>query len=168
MAKVRRIPLYARDGHIRAYVLVDDGDLGQLNQWRWLLGGAGYAVRYEGPRPYRRMIYMHRHILGLDAGDTRHCDHENRDRLDNRRSNLRVAPHGHADNRQNQGVGPRNTSGFRGVTKRGNRWIAQAQLRGVTHYLGIFDAIEEADTAARFFRATQMPFSEDARSAERK
>jgi hypothetical protein len=34
---------------------------------------------------------VRRAILGLEAGDVRQCDHINRDTLDNRRANLRMA-----------------------------------------------------------------------------
>jgi hypothetical protein len=58
-------------------------------QRRWYLNGsatAGYAVSTE----HKRMVLMSREILGLERGDKREADHENRDRLDNRRSNLRA------------------------------------------------------------------------------
>lgn len=99
---MKRIPLRNRFKEIIAYALVDDEDFDWLNQSRWCLSSHGYAIR-NVPTPERgiigRHIAMHRELLDLKFGDPRQGDHVNRDRLDNRRCNLRVATH--AENMQN-------------------------------------------------------------------
>jgi hypothetical protein len=92
------IPLHARDGSVRDYAAVDDidADLGQVS---WSLGSAGYAQRQtqrgsrKGPAVRKTvMLSLHRAIaqrMGID--DAPMVDHEDRDKLNCRRHNLRPA-----------------------------------------------------------------------------
>lgn len=73
---------------------------------------------------------------------TQLLDHKNRNRIDNRISNLREASD--ALNSKNQSLYKNNVSGFHGVTKHGNRWRARINVNGVKLHLGVFDTIEEA------------------------
>jgi hypothetical protein len=144
--------------------LVDDADYDHLTQWSWSLKSDGYVQRGTEIGGVKRCITMHRQILGLAYGDRRQGEHKNRNPLDNRRTNLRVAGRGQADNQQNKGLAINNKSGYRGVSRgKGRRnWRAQAGLAGVNHDLGYFDTPEQADAAVRTFRAQHMPFSDDA------
>ena len=76
-------------------------------------------------------------------------DHINRNKLDNRISNLREVTRG--ENIANSGVKSNNTSGFVGVTKRPrcpeNPWHARITVRGVRIPLGFFATPEEAGDA---------------------
>jgi len=72
-------------------------------------------------------------------------DHKNGDPLDNRRQNLRLCTH--AQNQHNTGLSCVNTSGFKGVSKRGKRWKAQIRINGKQTYLGTYDTPEEAGAA---------------------
>ena len=163
--KVKKIPLRKKGGSVCAHTLVGDADFEWLNRWQWHLGTHGYASRTtETARDGKRMYLMHRQILGLGHGDRRQGDHRNRNRLDNQRSNLRIAARGARDNSQNQGLYSTNKSGYRGVSwcKRTRKWSAQVALNGQSPYLGMYDTPEEADRAVKAFRAEHMPFSEDA------
>lgn len=44
---------------------------------------------------------------------------------------------------------PNNTSGYTGVYKKGNRWIAQIMFKGKLYYLGSFENIEDAVAARK-------------------
>lgn len=160
---MKRIPLRASDGSVCAWAFVDDADFEWLNQWRWYLKN-GYAGRSAGPRGGRRTVYVHRLILGLEPGDPRQGEHENRNPLDCQRSNLRIATRADADNKQNLSLQVNNTSGYRGVvwSKRVRKWLARTQIDGRSNHLGCFDTPEEADVVVKAFRAAHMPFSEDA------
>lgn len=69
------------------------------------------------------------------------ADHISRDRLDNRRSNLRWA----TKKQNGANMQPRpNSSGYRGVSRRGTRKKFQAII---TLHLGTFDTAEEAARA---------------------
>jgi hypothetical protein len=144
---------------------VSKRDFEWLSQWTWYLGSNGYVCRKVRVEGKHRTILMHRLILGLDFGDPRMGEHEDRNPLNCQRSNLCIAARGNADNSQNQGLRTDNVSGYRGVHwhKPRRRWTAQARFDGKTHYLGLFDTPEEADAAVKACRAQRMPFSEDAR-----
>lgn len=158
---MKRIPLRAKDGSVRAYALVDDADFEWLSQWPWHFS-MGYAMRKGG----RKTVNMHRQILGLERGDRRQGEHKNRNPLDCRRSNLRIAERGQADNQQNRGAQVNNTSGYRGVFWSGKeqKWVANARVGGM-RFCRCFETAELADIAVKAFRAQHMPFSEDARLA---
>jgi hypothetical protein len=154
------VPLYRRDGSVADYALVDPSDHAAVTQYRWCLHPFGYAVRSVGPRSNRGQIRMHRTVMGLELGDPREVDHENRDRLDNRRANLRIVTR--AQNLQN--VPARGgASRHRGVTwdKRRDRWQAQAKLNGRQHFLGYFRSETDAAEAAAAWRAEHMTHAID-------
>lgn len=71
-------------------------------------------------------------------------DHINRDTLDNRWSNLRVATR--SQNMANTALDARNTSGASGVTwdKARNKWRAQLRVNGRKTNLGRFETREQA------------------------
>src|ERR1039458_7612826 len=96
------------------FALVDDEDFEYLNQFKWCYDGKGYAVRRKpgpGSRNYG-FIWMHRVVNNtLEGMDT---DHINRDKLDNRRSNLRTASR--TLNNHNRLPAINNVSGIRGVS----------------------------------------------------
>lgn len=104
---------------------------------------------------------MARRIVGLKHGDKRQVDHINRDRLDNRRENLRIV-NGDAENRQN--VPARGgTSRFRGVSYDSSRdsWVAQAKAKGAGRLMKRCSSEVEAARVAREWRREHMPFSTD-------
>ncbi len=76
-------------------------------------------------------------------------DHENRDRDDNRWSNLRTAS-GELNN-LNRGVFRNNTSGHKGViwNKRLQKWVALIGRGGKQVHLGTFTSVEAAGAAYR-------------------
>lgn len=103
---------------------------------------------------------LHRVILGLGPKDNVEIDHINRDRLDNRRCNLRIL-----DRQRNaQNVPARGgSSQFRGVTwdKNRRKWVAQANHEQRHIFLGRFDSEQAAADAAARFRELHMPYSTD-------
>lgn len=76
-------------------------------------------------------------------------DHINRDRADNRISNLRIATA--KQNGENQTLSVANTSGVKGVTwcKANYKWLAQIQHNKVNMYLGYYSNIADAKVARR-------------------
>jgi hypothetical protein len=165
MPGAKRIPLRRHDGTIRALALVDAEDFEWLTQWRWHLAGNGYATR-NVPLPSGKQypVRMHRQLLGLERGDPRQGEHRNRDRLDCRRGNLRIAERGMKDNLQNVGSHACSSSRYRGVSWHGQtrKWAARVILDGKAHWLGVFANEAEAAAVASAWRAEHMPFSEDA------
>jgi hypothetical protein len=101
---------------------------------------------------------MHRLILGLSPGDGLCADHINRNKLDNRRSNLRIVPP--TANTQNM-VRHGGTSPYRGVhwAKAERRWRAQISKNGKGIALGYYDDEIEAARAAQRARLELMPYA---------
>lgn len=121
--------------------------------WRWQgsISRLGYGVFHAGGRPLKAHRYAYELAFGpIPRG--LEIDHQCRTRACvNPRHLLAVT---RKQNVENQGISPRNTSGFRGVTwsKAKSRWEAVVRHKGVTHYLGAFDDVVEAAEAARKMR----------------
>lgn len=129
------------------YTLVDNQDFDYLNHWKWCLGSGGYAIRTEyNPK---RTIYMHRILFTVQTlfGDKLDIDHINRNKLDNRRSNLRLATR--SQNQFNRSATKRSSTGIKGVFwyKRKKKWISQIRINRVLKHLGYFDNIKDAELA---------------------
>ncbi len=162
---MRRIPLHNRDGSVRAYALVDDQDYDLINIYTWYMTSEGYVARTASLHGLKRTVWMSREVLGLAYGDGLKADHKNRNRLDNRRSNLRVVTD--AQNQQNRSAegnqtfqGSPTSSRHRGVSMyRNGMWRVQIQLDGKKYHLGYFDDEEEAGRVAIEARRQAMPSS---------
>lgn|SRR3972149_1096163 len=121
----------------RKYAKIDDKNFNFINQWKWYFSH-GYAMRDTSDG----RIYMHRQINNTEGHlDT---DHINRDKLDNRRCNLRSVSR--SKNQFNRGKPRNNTSGFIGVTwcRRDRNWQAQIKLNQRNIILGRFNNIFDA------------------------
>lgn len=158
------VPLTGRrDGQrvIVGHAKASPEDFDELSSYRWHLSPKGYACRgLARPGGRTTTVRMSRQILGLKIGDPRQADHINRDRLDNRRTNLRIVTH--QQNHQNRPSDRGSASPFRGVTRDGEWWRASVFLNGRRVNLGRFADEQEAAQAAAAFRAEHMPFSADA------
>lgn len=127
------------------FALVDESDYERLSAWCWCALALGYAVRGMDEDGKFRMVYMHREIMSA-PGDLQ-VDHINRDRLDNRRCNLRLATQ--TQQRGNIPLSPHNKSGYRGVYWRKDiqRWSARISIGDRSRALGCFDTPEDAAVA---------------------
>jgi len=137
---MRQIPLTKG-----AVALVDDADFDWLNQWKWCTGGGGYATRGVRREGKQFAVRMHRELLGLpQVYDGRDGDHINRDRLDNRRENLRISTR--SQNLRNRRVATSSVSGVRGV-----HWDARCGLwcARLTVHAGRYETRAEAEAAVK-------------------
>jgi hypothetical protein len=150
-----QIQLRAPGGGV-AFALVDAGDLPMLQGFHWTLTKEGYAHQNSKRAAYR----MHRMIMGMANNDGRQVDHINRNRLDNRRANLREVTN--AQNRQNLPAMPGSTSRFRGVSwdRATKTWIAQCRKDDRIYWLGRFTSEVQAARVAERFRTEHLPFAE--------
>jgi hypothetical protein len=100
---------------------------------------------------------MHRLILGVKDRKIR-VDHKDRNGLNNQRNNLRIA-----NVVQNAGNSRKrdNKTGFKGVSRRGKRFMAYIGVKGKVSYLGSFDTAELASVA--YEAAANKYFGEFAR-----
>lgn len=73
----------------RGFALVNDWDAPMVREYPWCLAN-GYDVHNFYNRGNPIVVAMHRFVLGVLPGDPRIVHHVNGDKLDNRRSNLRI------------------------------------------------------------------------------
>lgn len=144
---MKRIPL----GKSGEFTLVDDEDYAWLSRWKWKLHSQGYACRTSWDAHSKKWLCILMHRLIADTPAHLQADHINRRRLDNRRCNLRNVTG--SVNTRNQGISPRNTSGFRGVTwdKSRGKWQAKTKHQGRWIFLGRFATAVEAGAARADF-----------------
>ena len=136
-------------------VLIDDEDYENIVSHSWFVYPSRrnfYAARQIKLNGKKVKVQMHREILGLTFGDGKIVDHINRNGLDNRKSNLRIASH--SLNRYNSSMRIDNVSGYRGVFwhKKSKRWRATICIEYNQIYLGQYidktAAAEAYDQAA--------------------
>jgi hypothetical protein len=123
------------------YVLVDEEDYEKLNQKNWYLHKNGYAFSNDFTK-------MHRYILNY-TGTELMVDHKNRNKLDNRKSNLRLCTR--SQNMQNSISGYNKK--YKGVfiikNKRFNTQyiVSKIVVNKKTLYIGTYKNLEDAAKA---------------------
>lgn len=155
------IPLLNRKGETVGHAIVDAEDVGLAAQ-SWYLRPAGYAGRSVGVGGNKQQtILMHRLICGLTVGDRRLVDHIDRNKLNNRRANLRVVTR--SGNAQNYPKRPATSSRHRGVSwhKGHKRWVAYGQVNGAFRRLGEYKDENEAGAVALQWRLANQPLATD-------
>lgn len=127
-------------------ILLDKDDWLKYHQFNWWVGKNGYACGHMGD--WKRHFYLHRVIKNTPKGKV--TDHINHNKLDNRKSNLRIV--GQSENMLNRGVlNKNNTSGFTGVSfieffgrNKVPRWTAVIKINRKVKYLGSYITKAEA------------------------
>lgn len=130
--------------------IVDDEDACKISSSSWHYTGNGYAAA----RINYKIVFMHRLLCPCPKG--MEVDHINRNRLDNRKSNLRVVTK--HENRINKSMKSSNKSGYKGVfwDTRRKRFLANISVNGKTIFLGRFfnkgdAALAYNDAAVKYF-----------------
>lgn len=130
--------------------IVDDEDYEWLSKWKWTALPTAhrvYARRAYWDGDKYKTVYLHRQIMNATGKIT--VDHINRDGLDCRRANMRLATN--SQNCFNTGMRRNNTSGIRGVSwwKAMRAWRADIRIMGRHIHLGKFLTIRAAESAYR-------------------
>jgi hypothetical protein len=121
----------------KAVAVVDADDWERLSRHRWRLS-KGHAITDIGSTT----VSMHRMIVGAREGQV--VDHRNRQRLDNRKENLRRCTH----EENNLNTSPRGqASRYRGVWMSKGKWRAAITRHGRRQYLGYWDTELQAAMA---------------------
>jgi hypothetical protein len=158
----RKISIWGVVDHhkvVVAHALVDSDDFDLVSEHRWHLK-KGYVTTWIVVDDKQKNLSMHRLVLGLNAGDNRQGDHINRNRLDNRRDNLRIV-NNHAEQNQNRGSHKGSTSRHRGVCWNAKRrkWEVYVCVNGKRKNLGRYDDEAEAGRVAIEYRRQVMPLA---------
>ena len=128
---VSEIIMYNKKGEEKARAIIDTGDVEKIINHRWRIV-KGYVETHQNGGS----VGIQNLIISSKPIERPFLDHRDRDPLNNRKSNLRFCTH--AENTRNRGIPKNNKSGFKGVLKRGNEWIAQIGINKKTLYLGSF------------------------------
>lgn len=146
--KVMRIPISGTKGKGKC-ALVDADDFERLSQFTWNLSTQGYAIAANSTRMVSsgRLTGKSMHQNLLSAPDGYMVDHVNQNKLDNRKSNLRLATH--TGNMRNTSAKPNKTtkSVFKGVFKQGNGWQVSISVDYKQIYVGFYGTQREAAQA---------------------
>lgn len=127
--------------------LIDDEDFPRVEPFTWRAREDGYIHRtwIEDGKTCHELL----HRFVMDAAEDELVDHENGDRWDCQKDNLRVATYS-----QNAANRPTTADrAWKGIYPHGNRWKARIKLEGQNVYLGSFQTSQEAayayDVAAK-------------------
>lgn len=128
------------------YAIVNETDYNFLMQWKWhaffTRNKKWYALRrvWNPERKVAEAVFMH--SLLVDREGAKDIDHINDIGLDNRRLNLRPATR--SQNQCNKKMQSNNTSGYKGVSKHGTKWVYDIRANGNKLYRGGFETALEA------------------------
>ena len=113
-----------------SYAIVDNDDYDYVNQFNWNVTPDGYVVRSN--KESRNRLALHRDIMQQHQqfDNNLSVDHKNCNKLDNRKENLRICTV--QENSRNKLLLDKNTSGFKGVSKKMKEnkiyWRADIQI----------------------------------------
>ena len=115
--------------------LIDEEDKHLLNTYSWRVNSNGYICRNPKMKnwKYEKIErYLHRLVIGAGKGDI--VDHINRNKLDNRKCNLRLVSY-------SQNILNKNSIG---VVKVNNKYRAYIGENHKQKHLGYFNRFEDA------------------------
>lgn len=122
---------------------VDDEDFDFLNQWRWHYNKSCVKRTIRLGKTFKHIIMAR---LLLNANDSSLVvDHIDGNPLNNSKMNLRICSPN--DNNKNLSKHKDNTSGYKGVVKKGNKWRAKIGVNRKHILLGYYSSKEEAARA---------------------
>ncbi len=137
--------LISKNNEIIAKILIDIEDIDKINKYSWRLNEKGYIVTNIN----KKKVRLHNLILNRDTSNPKIvCDHINRNKLDNRKSNLRIVSQ--SENNKNRQM-PKGKY----YTKRNNKWQAYYIKNKRMHNIGYYNTEEEAKEAVCLYCENQ-------------
>lgn len=124
------------------YVVIDKDDYESVKDIKWFFDGR-YAANKIGKK-----IYLHRILMKSPKGEV--VDHINGDKLDCRKSNLRICTQ-QRNTFNRTSLNKNNTSGHIGITwsRDKNKWLTRIMLSNKSKFLGYFEELEDAISARK-------------------
>ncbi len=127
-------------------MLISKNDVNLVANFKWYLGASGYpstygtydgTIKYSAPLPLHKLLFPQ-----IDEGMV--VDHINRDRMDNRRTNLRVCTALQNSYNRSKLKGQRYKGVSKHETKKGVTYIASITKDGVKHEIKDIETEEQA------------------------
>lgn len=145
-------------GHLQdgTVFCIDEEDIPLVSAKRWYVNDGGYIFRREAMT--RKPERLHRTLLGLSSEDDCVVDHINRNKLDNRKSNLRVTTQTY--NCYNSSLRKDNSTGYIGVSysSKAGGYRAAIQCKGV--YVSFFAGNDIVKAAQMYNIAAMLLFGD--------
>lgn len=143
-----KVELRNKDDEISGYAIIDIEDIELISQYKWYKSKDGYALHIDRSKKYgTTYLTMHGLIMSHLSGFYKTPDHIDRDKLNNRKNNLRIT--GRSEQQVNHNIMSRNNSGIIGVSfqpKRILHWRASLKYKDQI-YNEYFETKEEAIVA---------------------
>lgn len=144
---------HLQDGKI---FCIDEEDIALVSEKHWYINDGGYMFHREAQT--RKPERLHRTLLGLSSEDNCVVDHINRNKLDNRKCNLRITTQ--TNNCYNSSIRKDNSTGYLGVSysSKNGEYRAAAQRNGV--YVCFFAGNDIIKAAQIYNIAAMLLFGE--------
>lgn len=109
-------------------IFIDDEDLEKVSKYQWKINKRRHKFYAQAwVKETDQTTMMHRLIMDVTIGDSKVViDHKDGNGLNNVKSNLRVCTN--KQNCWNRGLDKNSKTGFRGVNRRGNGYIARIRV----------------------------------------
>jgi hypothetical protein len=155
-----RVPLHNRYSDTPTHALVDGVDFVRVALRSWYVNAQGYPTCGVRNGRGSKTLSLQRFIMNPPEGMV--VDHINRNKLDNRRENLRVVTY--QESAFNRGVKKNKVdSPLKGIRAARNQWEARITVGGVLLSVGFFATATEAargyDAASRFYHRGHAPLN---------
>ena len=144
------IILYDKNNKEKARALIDLEDVEKCRLYKWSLSNKYVATRWDKNKNSETTIFLHRYIM--NCPEEYEVDHINRNKLDNRKNNLRICLH--IENQKNMKVKSINkTSKYKGVNwyQRENCWRVRICTDNKRFEVGFFDSEIAAANAYNYY-----------------
>ena len=134
---------------ILANILLDKEDIPKVQKLHWRLNEKGYVI---ASTKKHKTIKLHNFILERDTSNQKiTCDHINRNKLDNRKENLRIISH-LENNLNTDRIQKGKGYCFR---KDRNKWMAYIGINYKLKTIGYFNTEKEAKEARKYYCENQ-------------
>lgn len=139
----RYIPLTGKHGKGKR-AIVDADMYDYLNQFKWHINSDGYPQHSFWNKETKKDVDKKMHQVVMNTPKGMDTDHISSDKLDNRRSNLRICTH--SQNGMNRGRQSNNTSGYKNIywSPPHKQWRIIIVVNKKRHNLGLYRNIEDA------------------------
>lgn len=135
-----------RSGQVHT-VYIDEQDRDLVDKYTWGIDSNGYVGTNVRTLTGQTRLLLHR--LLMNPGELV-VDHINRNKLDNRRCNLRVCTQ--SNNSHNKGMYRTNTTEYRGVTRYRSKYRVQCKLNSTNLTFGMYTTKHAAAIVAGIVR----------------